>query len=275
MACTITGELRFMPNSMLSLYHDYAEVPHLYLLVREITPLHRADPRDQRQPTATAAVLFKTDNGSWTEVKAAYVTFATGRGGTLTKGIGWLERYVERYAGTIITDFDEQMTRFPNTVFSLNKIARAALDASEISNVAQELFIQGPQIERLMTQQVAYGSVINNIINVRKATINMGDKFENIGAGATIINRSSLNNALNRTQANYGTEATETLELLAEVVSRTGNRDAIDNVNALIEELDKPQPSKNRLMTWLNAITSALPDVAEVATAVAKLVPLF
>ena len=275
MPCTITGELMFMSDSMLNLYSNYVGVPRLYLLVREVTPLRRTAQLDPRRPTATAAVLFMT-GGDWgPEVQTAYVTFVAGQSGTLAKGIDWLEHYVEKYTGTIITDFDEQMTRFPNTVFSLNKVAHAALNATEVNHAARALGIERLQVDRLLAQQVVYGNVIHNYIDARKAAINVGDRFDNIGAGATIINRSILSNALNRTQSNYGPEAKESLEALATAVSRTGNQDAIDSVNALAEELDKAKPSKNRLMTWLEAIKSALPGVADVATLAATLATLF
>ena len=272
MPCTVTGELRFMHETMLDLYGDYAGVPRLYLLVHDIVPFHRSELINGRRPTATAAVLFKDD---YNHIQAAYVTFVPGQKGTLAKSTDWLEHYVEKYTGTILTDFDEQMTRFPNAVFSLNKIANAVLDEHEIRNAARALEITSPQIRRLMVQQVVYKNEINNFINTQENTVVMGDVFKNVGEGATIINRSFLSNALNLTQTDYGIEARKTLEILAEAVSRTGNQDAIDSVNALTEELDKPQPSRNRLLTWLEATKSALPGVAEVATAVAKLVTLF
>src|SRR5262249_37918416 len=144
----------------LDLYSDYAGIPRLYLLVHDIVPFHRSELINEKRPTATAAVLFKD---KYDNIQAAYVTFAPGQKGTLAKSIDWLEHYVENYTGTIITDFDEQMTRFPNAVFSLNKIANAVLDEHEIRNAADALGIGRPQIRRLMVQQVVYGNEINFI----------------------------------------------------------------------------------------------------------------
>jgi hypothetical protein len=57
-------------------------------------------------------------------------------------------------------------------------------------------------------------------------------------------------------------------------VERAKQPNATDSLNALTEELDKSQPSKSRLRVWLDAITSALPDVVDVAAAAAKVAQL-
>jgi hypothetical protein len=159
------------------------------------------------------------------------------------------------------------MTRFPNAVFSLHKIASGALDRTEISNVGGPLRLYPERIDRLMQQQARAQLVINNYSN---GAIVMGDVCSNIGAGAVIVNRSSLTNALNSTRTSYGSEAEQALSELADLVERTQNQDAVESLNGLTDELAKPGPSKSRLRVWLQAITSSLPDVAQVAAAVAK-----
>ena len=98
----------------------------------------------------------------------------------------------------------------------------------------------------------------------------MGDVIKNIGAGAVVINRSTVTNALNRVRTNYSDEAAQALQELVDAVERTKEPQAIESVNALSEELEKPQPSPSRLRVWLDAITSALPDLVDIGAAVAK-----
>jgi hypothetical protein len=84
--------------------------------------------------------------------------------------------------------------------------------------------------------------------------VQVGDYFANIGAGAVIVNRSSLNNALNR----VGTETNDrgvlwALESVAEKAERSGNEAAIELFNAMTEELERPKHRKAVLRsTWEN-----------------------
>lgn len=270
--CTVTGKLMFLPDNMLSLYGDYAGVPRLYLLVSELS-LEQVSSVTHDPPTASAAVLFRTDE-PWPAVNAAYVSFVTGRNGTLTQRLPWLEHYVSvMHNGTVITDFDEQMTRFPQAVFSLEKVATGTLNELELQDVADSLRISDRQIRRLLDGQRLYGVTLNSI-HIGEVEVNMGDKFENIGAGAVIVNRSTLTNALNRTQSEFGDEAAQALKELTDAVMRQRQPEAIDSLNALNEELEKPQRSPHRLRTWLRAITAALPDAIDVAAAAAKVTTL-
>ena len=94
-------------------------------------------------------------------MNATYIDFIPGSTGNLSQRLDWPNHYVRNlHDGTILTDFDEQMTRFPNAVFSLDKIASGTIDRSEISNVANPLGLRPAQIDLLMQQQRQL--VINN-----------------------------------------------------------------------------------------------------------------
>jgi len=267
--CTVTGMLTSLPDSLLSLYSGYAGVPRLYLRVTQITRAPRRDQPPQGALRANAAVLF-TAQERWGEVNATYIDFIPGSTGNLSQRLDWLNYYVRNlHDGTILTDFDEQMTRFPDAVFSLDKIASGTLDRTEISNVANPLRLHPAQIDLLMQQQQRQ-LVINNF---SKGAIVVGDSI-NVGAGAIVVNRSSLTNALNGTRASYGSDAEQALSELADLVEQSQNPDAAESLNGLTEELAKPEPSKSRLRVWLQAITAALPDIAQVAAAAAKVTSL-
>jgi hypothetical protein len=273
LSCRVTGKVMVLPDSLLSLYHDYSGVPRLYVLVEALVPDPSADRLRTGRPTANVAVMFTADD-PWPAVNATYIDFVSGQNGNLAQRLPWLEYYVgELYGGTVVTDFDEQMTRFPHAVFSLQKVASASLKESELQDVGRYLHLSDTSIQQLLTQQRQYVFTINKI-HIEAGEVHVGDVFSNIGAGAVIINRSTLTNALNNIQAKHGQEATRALEELADAVRGSGNPEAIDNLNGLTEELEKPQPSKNRLRTWFDAIASVLPDVAAVTGAVATLAGL-
>ena len=101
-----------------------------------------------------------------------------------------------------------------------------------------------------------------------------GDIFSNIGAGATVVNRSSLNNSLNSIKISHGDEVTEALARLSEIVEQSGNREAAENFNALTDELSQQQPRKSLVKSFWNGIRDALPAVKDILEIGAKLAPL-
>jgi hypothetical protein len=270
LACTVTGKLTFLPESLLSLYRDYSGVPGLYVLVEKIERGTRAIALQQgRCPTVSVAVMFTSDHG----VSATYVDFVPGQTGTLDQRLPWLDYYVARHGGTVITDFDEQMTRFPHAVFSLQKVTSGTLKESELMSVAHHLGLGTGDIQWLLAQQRHIAFTVNRF-HIEVGKVEMGDVFSNIGAGAVIVNRATLTNALNSVRADHGAETANALQHLGELVGQSGKPEAVDNLNGLTEELEKPQPNKNRLKTWLDGIASALPTVAHVTEAVVDVAKL-
>ena len=69
-----------------------------------------------------------------------------------------------------------------------------------------------------------------------------GDSFSNIGAGATIINRSNLTNSLNAARQNAGEDTANASQSVSEIVEKSGNADAADSLN----EFNKSWPSRIR-----------------------------
>ncbi len=137
LSCTLTGRLKFLPEPLLSLYQDYRGVRRLYLLVEDIQPV--AVGIQGRSPIVSVAVSFESPRAesryfeSPPRACAAYISFVPGAHGSIDQRLSWLEYYVtEFYSGTIITDFDEQMTRFSGAVFSLDKVCNGRLRESEI-----------------------------------------------------------------------------------------------------------------------------------------------
>jgi hypothetical protein len=109
--------------------------------------------------------------------------------------------------------------------------------------------------------------------NIEEVTV--GDTFKDIGAGATIINRSTLTNAMNRVATGSDKEVSEALKQVAEFIESQGNTEASDAYSGFLEELEKPKPRKPMLkILWDGAVT-ALPSIATLAAAVAKIATLF
>ncbi|MFC7100040.1 hypothetical protein ACFQQB_05850 [Nonomuraea rubra] len=126
-------------------------------------------------------------------------------------------------------------------------------------------------IENLFVQQ--------NQLNVIRARMEqqvvMGDNFSDIGAGATIVNRSLLVNALNRIATRDGEDVAQALRVITEHVAESGDEAARENLDGLMEELDRPEPRKARLKTFWNGLVDAAPGVAQLGEAASKIMGLF
>lgn len=274
---SLIGRLKFLPDSLLSLHSHYSGVPKFYLMVEEIRPLPS---HWTSAPVASGAVTFmKADYTSATgdrdfsrgpaaQFFTAYIDFVPGWHGTLDSRLGWLERYVhELHEGTVVTDFDEQTARFANATFSLDRIFNYRLQRDGVErvviNMSHYYHRNDVHVERLFAQQ----------LELREIT--MGDRFENIGAGAVIVSRSTLDNALNAVSSGAGSEATQALREIARFVEESGNEEAVENLNGITEELERAEPRKARLRSFWQGLTTALPDVAQLGESVAKIAPLF
>ena len=102
----------------------------------------------------------------------------------------------------------------------------------------------------------------------------MGDIFRNIGTGATIINRSTLNNSMNTVAGQYGDEVAEALRRIAELVQQSGDTAAAENFNAMTEELQRAEPRKSLLRSFWNGTQQALPVLTQMVDISAKIAVL-
>lgn len=277
--CRLVGKLKFLPEPLLSLYQDYTGVPHLYLLVEDIAPSRTHLQLQEHGPIVSVAVTFYSQKGNserygWRDFSAAYISFAAADKGSLERRLPWLDYYVSTlHEGTIVTDFDEHMIRFNGAIFSLDKVCNGRLEHSEVVNITNNISIGNADI-LIANQRKLHAQINANQIKAGKVTV-MGDVFKNIGAGATIINRSSLVNAMNVTNDAVDPSVGEALRQLADFIEQSGNKEAGENFNAFTEELQQPSPRKSLLRSFWNGMLTALPTIANLATvagAVAALV---
>ena len=265
MSCSLAGKLKFLPKPLLSLYGDYTDVPGLYLSVEEVNPARSSIELSLGPPSVSVAVTFGLDR---TQVSAAYVTFIPGNYDSIDKALAWLDRYVQRHDGTIVTDFDEQTRRYPGAAFSLKKVCDGGLSRSEIMPFTTPWYYRSnPVVETLMANQERLRGH-----RVHIDTVNLtGDLFNNIGSGAVIANRSSLVNSMNVTDA----EIADALQLITDFIDRSGSLEAMDNFKAFESELQRWQPKRRVLRSLWKRVEASLPGAAALSSTAIKIVSLF
>jgi hypothetical protein len=85
----------------------------------------------------------------------------------------------------------------------------------------------------------------------------MGDKFINISG--TVINRSNIKNSLNKVSSQIDDEAAQLLNRITFEVEKSGNKDAIENMEEFHREIQKPEPKKSLLKSFWNGVLIAIP----------------
>jgi hypothetical protein len=112
----------------------------------------------------------------------------------------------------------------------------------------------------------ATGTVIEEYI--------VGDKFENI-TNSTIINRSHVERAFNRTEARQGDEVASAILEIAQLIDQSENVAAGAVFDQFITEVDKDQPDKSKLRQYWDGLVAILPSIVTLAEAGGAIARLF
>ena len=103
----------------------------------------------------------------------------------------------------------------------------------------------------------------------------MGDNFEKIGEGATIVNRSTVERSFNRVREEFDEDTVNALKRIEEEINKSGNQEAAELFEGFNEELQKPKPKKTLLRSSWKGIVEALPAVTQLTKVVADITKLF
>ena len=175
----------------------------------------------------------------------------------------WLVDYANRYgySPSVLSDFDEHYDHFAGLVpveFPVKQVVESVVSMSRLRAYERHY-------------QMGYGGGIT----IFTEAVVQGDNFSNIGAGATIVNRSTVQNAFNRVQQAHGDDVAQALKQVETEVNKSGNKEAADNFNAFSEELGKSEPKKPVLAALWAGVAGALPALLQMADVVSKITKLF
>src|SRR5882724_328730 len=127
---SLHGELDFLPDPFSRLFDHSVMVPRLYL---RITGMKRSEP-SSITPQASVAVSFASEYKGPPSLYASYVTFRPGVKGEFEEAVSWMKKeYVEgEYRGSIVTDFDQTRTIFPEARLALSKVMDRLVSRGEL-----------------------------------------------------------------------------------------------------------------------------------------------
>ena len=140
--CSLVGKLRFIPKEYASLYQGNSDADKFYLYIEEIqsstNPYYFYGEFDL---AVSIAVSFFGEFSDRREVLASYVTFDPSSKKSFDESVSWMEdSYIKKsYKGTVLTDFDQQRSHFPEAVFSLEKVMSNSVSKIELQGVEEKL----------------------------------------------------------------------------------------------------------------------------------------
>ena len=132
------GVLKYVPTSLEEIYRDYAGVPQLCLVVEEVHPASNPKSRSMEELSVSVAISFHGEFEGRQGVYASYVNFDPSKQASFDRHVDWMKNeYVPKYNGKIITDFDQQVTRFPGARFSLDKVMKLEVQKQDFAVLSQ------------------------------------------------------------------------------------------------------------------------------------------
>lgn len=232
--CTLVGKLVILPTEDLPVRYD-RNIAKYCLWIEDI---RKEDECYEDEITVSVAITFSKNPLRINEKLWSFITFTPDRTDRhLIYSVEWLHDYAKRYSGVkdpfVLYDFDEFRQHFDKTEFSLKDVANGNIDFAQLAKYEDLLNIK--------------------IVNI------MGDNFENISG--TVINRSIVNNSLNKASEILDKESLDLLKFITDEVEKSGNRDAIDNMEEFHKELQKPEPKKSLLKSFWTGVSTAIPSL--------------
>jgi len=272
---TIMGQLRFLPNFMERFFMHQQGIPQIYVLVDSITRMRPAT----SSVKITPIVFFISKDEEIQRRPTSYVTYVTCSPNSMediNRATDWLQTYVSKYNGEIVTNFDQQRPMFENAPFSLQNvmtanIRRTDLDKFEIRNAN----IICDTINRVQTE------VMN--MNMSRISVTLGN---GVVIHGDFVVAEKIQNSFNR--ADNAQVSNDLKELLKKFATKVGQmteklekeeaeQTALD-LQAFTNEATINSPRKNRLKDYLEAIQQVAARVGEIGGPVLgivnKLAPL-
>lgn len=148
---------------------------------------------------------------------------------------------------------------------------RAALPSGDVDTLRN--FIQSAAQEANVQLHLHFHEGSNPKFKVelaQKTESVVGDRFEHI-ANSTIINRSTVEDALNSlVQRHEQTTANALIQVIDEV-KKSANLAAASLLNELLTELKQKQPKHPKLLQYWDGLVAVLPSIAKLGDAAAQI----
>ena len=273
---TVTGQVRFLPEILKIFFVRFARIPQIYILVEEI---QQNEPISE--PLIITPLVFFT-GGEFTgrttghEGNVTYVACDSNRVENLDRAVNWLNEYVDRYYGKIMTDFDQRSPSpiFYDAPFSLQKIMNG-----NVKEIALQQFFD-----------IDEATVICDNINIQSKETVMTKVEVTLGDGnvirGNIIVAGKIEKSFNRAaESNVPNEIKDLLKKLSSAVGKMSEQLSQEEGEAVAEDLEilvkqatREKPQQRWWQVSVEGLTKAAENIGQVGKPVIEilkqLVPL-
>jgi hypothetical protein len=275
----LKGQVRFLPDFLESYFYDWVDIPQVYVLVDAIQKSQK-----KAQPIKiTPTVLFSFDPSKelegidddefrsrrrwdYTQCGVSYVTCYSK---DTEEAAGWIEKYVYKYGGSILTNFDQQSPVWAGVPFSIQRFMTGELDLTASRDI--RLYV-----DRAVVEQV--NSLHTRTVDMsKKIEIHVNDSGKLDITGDLII-ADEIRDSFNKTNSISDDDLKKLVQDITVAVGKMSQelpqnvqKEVAQDLDILTTEATKQQPAKRRWEFSVEGLKKAAQNVGEIGKPVIEL----
>lgn len=270
-SCNLTAHVRLIPDILDGVYRSTPHIRKVYLEVADDFRRVRreaANEKNQRKGDwVTGAVGFRTKEHSRDKLLTTYTSFVNGSWRSLQEATVWLEEvYVGAvFDGEVLTDFDQQATRFTNAVFSLDNLRGNTVDIPRARTVV--IRIAGSEVGERLFKHLSRSNVkvearMRDVITIGKGADVRGANIAQ--GGSSIVINSQIESLSERLKDAISENASKMPARQEKKLREDGTK--------LRRKLKAKKPSKSGITDTLSSIAKTARAVGNAGKPITKLV---
>ncbi len=260
----IQGRVRFLQDAGLD--DTAARVHHARPLIVFVDELEGVATRRSDEPIIiTPVALFESADShsrdSYDRAQYTFVQCVAGPDSELDAAVDWIEKYTTKYAGRVITNFDEQRPVLADAPLSYQRLVAKTYDRTVIKHFAGTIL--AGRIDKVVQESVTTQYL---------GDVHMGHNI-NVGGSAIINIDSVISNVTQTIGSAPGLDSTQKSQLEALVQSLKADLDKlkashVDETKEIAEALEKAvanaaKPPQERKQSLLQLSAKGLKEAAE------------
>jgi hypothetical protein len=275
----IIGRIRFARNLDQLVFRT--KIPKVYVEIEriEVKPKRLFMGRSAVSCLVCAAVGFESAYEGRNRLYVTYASFSSDNKSSLDDAVEWMDREYVRgfYGGKIVTDFDEQSSRFSGAVFGLSKVMKDGININDARKLMISISEQWSAERVIEAIERAKSITIERVENMTMKTVRIGNN-NTISAPITIADQIQGSfHAISK--SNQDSETKEILERLVRAVAELSPllpaadaKSLARDTDDVVREATASEPRKEVCKSLLERISKAATAVGEIAAPVATVV---